>query len=170
MSAQQHTHTKKKNSVFSLYDGPMRKHTFLNQWECFKLKKMIFWSYCLYKTIKSAKLIIHSFYHDLWVTTSYYELLRVSSNFSYNGFCADCQLYCLQRNCSSKAAGHPMWRMFALESSNMHRYVSYVSMLLLFLIFQVTTYLLIKHFYLRIFFSFHRNNAGRVPSSSSGWR
>ena len=51
----------------------MRKHTFLNQWECFKLKKMIFWSYCLYKTIKSPKLIIHSFYHDLWVTTSYYE-------------------------------------------------------------------------------------------------
>ena len=59
--------------------------------------------------------------------------------------------------------------MFELESSNMHRYVSYVSMLLLFLIFQVTTYLLIKHFYLRIFFSFHRNNAGCVPSSSSGW-
>ena len=130
----------------------------------------MFWSYCLYKTIKSPKLIIHSFYHHLWVITSYYELLRVSSNFSYNGFCADCQLYCLQRNCSSKAAGHPMWRMFALESSNMHRYVSYVSMLLLFLIFQVTTYLLIKHFYLRIFFSFNRNNPGCVPSSSSGWR
>lgn len=48
-------------------------------------------------------------------------------------------------------------------------HVSYVSMLLLFLIFQVTTYLLIKHFYLRIFFLFHRNNAGRVPSRLQGY-
>ena len=134
MSAQQHTHTKKKNVGQPTYDETvyfsctmdLRKHTFLNQWECFKLKKMIFWSYCLYKTIKSPKLIIHSFYHDFWVTMSYYKLLWVSSNFSYNGFCADCQLYCLQRNCSSKAAGYPMWRMFALASSNMcHMLVCY---------------------------------------------
>ena len=129
---------------------------------------MIFWSYCLYKTIKSPKLIIHSFYHDLWVITSYYEWLRVSSNFSYNGFCTDCQLYCLRRNCSSKAAGHPMWWMFALESSNMHRYVTYVSMLLLFLIFQVTTYLLIKHFYLRIFFFSRTKQQFRMAVTSTG--